>query len=105
MHRLNLSRSVANKTPYEENEKYKREVENLSYRRHPPDEDGFARADSDTSSEGDQQAHNENNNNEDYELAPAKAATYTVTPAPNSLMQSDVQLESSIRQAKARIKT
>ena len=56
MKKLSLSRSVANRTPYEENEKYKREVENLSYRRQPPDEDGFARADSDTSSEDNEQA-------------------------------------------------
>ena len=56
MKKLTFSRSVANKTPYEENEKYKREVENLSYRRKPPDEDGFARADSDTSSEDNEQA-------------------------------------------------
>ena len=113
MKKLDLSRSVANKTPFEENEKYKREVENLSYRRQPLDEDGFARADSDTSSEDNGPAVRTVGNEivdigalpktDEVDSAPAKVATHTSTAARTPLRHSDAKLDSTLRKTKDRM--
>ena len=90
------TRSYSNNTPYQENEKYRKEVEQLKYHGQPVGEDGFAQAPSDSSSTEHESQDEKVETMVDLDIQP-KPETQPAAMTQTNLKQSDSKTPNTLQ--------